>query len=670
MWRTIASGALAALAALGAQAPPLAAQEPSLEELQDLERILDQPVQVASKRTQRLKEAPADVTVLRGQDLLELGYRTLGDALGGVLGMRTNQDRAYTGLGVRGLYVLGDQNTRVLILLDGHALNSAAEVGSSKIGEDFGIPMDQVERIEIIRGPASSLYGNNAFLGMVNVVTREPARRPAGGLLTLTRDSRSLSGVDGTVGGSAGAGAWQATLSGMQRRGSPTQFPELGPWVLPGGLDREERQSAYLRFSGPEWSVAGYTLDRTQFLAPAPFNSVVGSDQNRYRNRLSFADARCSPSFGPVETLFRLYGDRNEFSSGFAYDGVRQPGTSGRFGEDDPNWSLGLEIQARVRLGPSVLLTAGQEQSWQHYGSTAGIAPALVTTQVRHRVSDSYLQADWTVSETLTATLGFQESVWTVDSADLNVAGGPVAFAPGSLRGGTPRAALVWQPTAVDIFKALYGGGYRNPTIFERYYTDISTFVANPGLRPERIGTLQGMWVRVWPSGLQSQLSASRSVWRHLVAEVDLGGGQQQYQNDPGALVGTALEAELQGHWGGWGVYGQAGLYRWSEAGRRFPDSTGTQGALRVTRRWAPWSASAELRFVGPRQGPPGVADAPAATVLRLSGRWQGRRIWLRGALEDAGQARRVDLVATDYSPVTRMAADGRTFFLTVGVPF
>jgi hypothetical protein len=64
------------------------------------------------------------------------------------------------------------------------------------------------------------------------------------------------------------------------------------------------------------------------------------------------------------------------------------------------------------------------------------------------------------------------------------------------------------------------------------------------------------------------------------------------------------------------------------------------------------------------------VADAPAATVLRLASRWEGRRCWVRAVLEDAGQARRVDLVATDYDPITRMPADGRTLLLTVGVPF
>ena len=291
MWRTIVLGALVL---------PLAAQDPSLEELQDLQRLLEQPVQVASKRTQRLKEAPADVTVLRGPDLLELGYRTLGDALGGVLGLRSNQDRAYTGLGVRGLYVLGDQNTRVLILLDGHPLNSPAEVGSSKIGEDFGVPLDLVERIEIVRGPASSLYGNNAFLGLVNVVTREPA---AGGLAEATLGSRGLAGLDGAVGGGLGAGRWQVILSGMQRRGSRTAFPELGGAgaALPAELDREEAQSAYLRSMGPGWSLSAGVSSRTQGLASAPFNATLGSPGNRYRNRLSFGDARWTPGFGPVE---------------------------------------------------------------------------------------------------------------------------------------------------------------------------------------------------------------------------------------------------------------------------------------------------------------------------------------------------------------------------------
>jgi len=292
-------------------------------------------------------------------------------------------------------------------------------------------------------------------------------------------------------------------------------------------------------------------------------------------------------------------------------------------------------------------------------------------TQIRHQSTNAYLQAEWTPTETVTATLGLQRAAWTVTSAQVDLDGTTTVYPRNTLSGTTPRLALVWQPSPVDILKALYGGGYRNPTLFEAYYSDLGTFVANPQLMPERISTLQGIWVRSWPSGLQTQLSASRSWWHHLVEAIDLGGGMQQFQNaDQNTLVGTALEAEGQGRWGAWSCYGQAGLYRWEEAGQRFADSATGQASLRLTRRWRSWSASAEVRYVGARPGPDGVAGVPAATVLRLASRWEGPRCWLRATVEDAGQARPTDLVAVDYLPITRMFADGRTFFLTVGVPF
>jgi iron complex outermembrane receptor protein len=628
-------------------------------------------VQVASKRIQRLKEAPADVSVLRGQDLQDLGYRTLGDALGGVLGFRTNQDRTYTGLGVRGLYVLGDQNSRVLVLLDGHALNSPAEVGSGKAGEDFGIPLDLVERIEIVRGPASAIYGNNAFLGMVNVVTREPGAKPLGGQVLATGSSRGLGGLDGVAGGTSGRLHWQALVSGLRRAGSETRFPELGTGTLPASLDREDRQSAYLKLSGPGWSFSGFSVRRRQRLASAPFNATIGSRGNDFENRLSFGDLRLTPRFGNVETLFRLYGDTNEFRGSLDYDGTRQAGVLGRFSESDPDRSLGLEAQVRARLGSSLLLTLGQEGSWHHYDSQGGISPDLASIRVRYRLGSSYLQAEWSPADSFTATAGLQLSVFSVASASqANALHGTVGYPANTWTGITPRLALVWQPTAVDILKALYGGGYRNPTLFESYYSDLTSILPNPGLEPERISTLQTFWVRNWNTGIQSQLSVSRSWWRHLVDSRDLGGGFQQFVNDPGRLDGYALEGELQARWGYWVGYAQVGVYRWEQEGRPFPDAARMQGALRLTRHWQSLSCSAEIRQVGAREGGAGGAGAAAAATLRLAARWQGAGWWLRGTVEDAGQGRRTDLVADDYRPITRMPGDGRTLYLTVGLPF
>src|SRR5664279_407430 len=169
MTRTILTSLMASLVA-GAAFAQEAKQDPpkDVNVTAELSEILNtDQMSAASKKMQDTASAPADVVVLRSSELQALGYRTLDDALGGVVGFRTNEDHAYQGMAVRGLYVLGDQNTRILVLLDGHALNSPAEVGSSKVGQDFGLPMELVDHIEIVRGPASSLYGNNAFMALV-----------------------------------------------------------------------------------------------------------------------------------------------------------------------------------------------------------------------------------------------------------------------------------------------------------------------------------------------------------------------------------------------------------------------------------------------------------------------------------------------------------------------
>jgi len=643
----------------------LPGQEPGGEDLSDLKAALDRPIAAASKRLQQLKEAPADATVLTSLELQELGYRTLGDALEGVLGFRTNRDRAYQGLGVRGLYVLGDQNTRVLVMLDGHALNGPAEVGSSKVGEDFGIPLDFVERIEVIRGPASSLYGNNAFLGMINVVTRPKPDRTTVEALAQASDSGGMA-LDARLGGTLGTTGWDLMVSGFRRSGSETRFPELQAAELPGELDREQRQSTYLRLKGQGWSFSGYAMGRDQHLSSAPFQTQIGSSAAVYSNRLAFGDLRIEPVFGSMETLVRIFGDWNQFGATYAYDGLRLPGSVGLYHETDPDRGLGLELQARVPLGPSLYVTVGSEHQWHQYHGTGGIDPDLVRTEVRHEVDNTYLQAEWRVLEDLDAVAGLQQATWSVRAASSDT-GVRNEYPASSLSGITPRFSLIWRPTGVDILKVLYGGGYRNPTIFERYYTDGLSFQENTELRPERIESLQGIWASLWPLGLRTQLSWTHSKWTRLIQPMSVGGGFQQFQNQGPEILGRALEGELQGNWPGWSAYVQAGVYDWSQAGVDLPNTARVQAAARLTRRWQGWSASAEIRHLGSRNNDPAGVAVPASTRLRASVRRDWTRAWLRLSVEEVGTSRRQDLVASDYDPIQKMPWDGSVFRLTLG---
>ena len=86
-------------------------------------------------------------------------------------GFFVTYDRNYQYLGVRGFNRPGDYDTRILLLVDGHRLNDNV-YESAAIGTESPIDVDLIDRVEIIRGPSSSLYGTNAFFGVINVITK------------------------------------------------------------------------------------------------------------------------------------------------------------------------------------------------------------------------------------------------------------------------------------------------------------------------------------------------------------------------------------------------------------------------------------------------------------------------------------------------------------------
>ena len=128
----------------------------------------------ASDRLQPVTEVPSSVTIVTADEISRYGYRTLADILRGVRGFYVTDDRNYSYVGARGFNRPGDYSTRVLLLVNGHRVNDNV-YDQASVGAEFGIDAAMFERVEIIRGPASSLYGTNALFAIVNVVTRTGA---------------------------------------------------------------------------------------------------------------------------------------------------------------------------------------------------------------------------------------------------------------------------------------------------------------------------------------------------------------------------------------------------------------------------------------------------------------------------------------------------------------
>lgn len=177
-------GLLLPLAALGAEEADYQVSAPSkgydLDSLRAMD--LDQLMQIeitTTKSGQTAEEAPAVVEVVTREEIGQYGYRTVGEALRQIPGFAIVDDHLNTNVGVRGFYAEPGSGSEILKVMINGQPTSFRSLQANTFGQEL-IPIDAVERIEIIRGPASTLYGANAFLGVVNIITRDPSRWDAG----------------------------------------------------------------------------------------------------------------------------------------------------------------------------------------------------------------------------------------------------------------------------------------------------------------------------------------------------------------------------------------------------------------------------------------------------------------------------------------------------------
>lgn len=210
--------ALALFAAL-----PFAAAADTASDADTQARSLDTVVVTAAGFEQKLVDAPASISVLSREDLEERRYINLAQALADVEGIDINQGTGKTGglnISIRGM-----PSEYTLILIDGRRQNNSGDITPNGFGEtstSFMPPMSAIERIEVIRGPMSTLYGSDAMGGVVNIITR---RVPAtwGGSVSLNHTIQENRDYGETSGSSAYfAGPVVEDLLGLAVRGSVT----------------------------------------------------------------------------------------------------------------------------------------------------------------------------------------------------------------------------------------------------------------------------------------------------------------------------------------------------------------------------------------------------------------------------------------------------------------
>src|SRR6187402_1242121 len=318
----VARTAAVALAYLLAAPLPAASQSLSDLSLEDLMQIDAGQVFGASERLQPSIEAPASVSFVTAQEIHRYGYRTLADILRSVRGMYVTNDRNFSFIGARGFGKPGDYNSRILLLINGHRVNDNI-FGQAEIGAEFGLDPATFERVEIIRGPASSLYGDSAFFAVVNVITRTGAAMD-GTETTIeagtlgTRLVRSSTGHQLSNGVDVALSATYEHSDGVSRLFFPVFNTPMTNNGIAEDLDSEGTKQLYGRLGVHGLTVTTMFGTRRRVVPTAStgtqFNQQIWPEQTTDRHGL--LDVDYGRSFGDTRLTVRASYDR------FSYAGV------------------------------------------------------------------------------------------------------------------------------------------------------------------------------------------------------------------------------------------------------------------------------------------------------------------------------------------------------------
>lgn len=518
-------------------------------------------VSIATGQQQSLKSAPSVATVITARDIAGMGALEVDDALRAVPGLyvgRTTGRNASLHL-MRGIGTGSPITAQVLVLLNGVPFNNMYQ--GDKVASWRALPVDNISRIEVIRGPGSALYGADAYAGVINIITKSAAE------------------IDGTeVGVRAGS------------------FNTWDSWTQHGGKIGPIDVAAYLRVGGSEGFKRNINAD-AQTRNDVRFNTHASMAPGDTDTSYDAIDGNINLSYGNWR-LRSNYSRRDHIGFGTGTNSALVAGAGARpesiltdLSWNDPSlaqdWGAGFSasyhhyaytfpdnlmlLPPGARLGAATF-PAGQiggPNQWERNyrmsafanytgfnshnlrfgighdnlslyaartyknftinpnGSVTYTGPVTDYTAIQphirphdREVTYAYVQDEWKFAKDWTLTAGIRRDMYSDFGGTTN-----------------PRAALVWEATYDLTAKLMYGRAFRAPAFVELYSIN-PVANGNPGLQPETIQTLEA--ALSWKP--QSNAEINLNVYKYTMKDIIRLAGTT-YQNS-GIQDGHGMELE------------------------------------------------------------------------------------------------------------------------------
>lgn len=476
------------------------------------EPVMIEQVQVTGSRlAEDIRDVPTPTYVLTREEIQKSGVMNIQEALAripGVMGLTNGASATYSkGVSIRGL------NTEVLLLVDGAPMMNASYGTGSVMGSPFdlrSIQLDLVERIEVVKGASSALYGSNAAGGVINVITRKGTKESGA---SLKLEGGNVEWFRGSVRGTAYLTSMDASVTVGYTR---TQEGDVDIRLLPDGThDRatDFRGNDYtFRFDKGPWSFVG---DWGDYESKWDYTNLwMGTlDQNKQENDYS----RFLLNYNDGVSAGRIYYQTNERK---AFDLA----SSGISEYDDTAWGAAFNRRQELFGMPMVWGVDWRRETSEYTNRDNPWGNDIPYDLTRDGFAP-YVEFSVPLGE-LTFDVGLRYEYWDVDDGD-------------NVSELVPRFSLNWESPGGQLWYFTAGKFFSMPSFYQIFCPTRSMGSPNPNLKPEK----------GWSYDLGFKDLRARHPWSVGVFYMEMD-DRIRYESDPVSWIGQYINLDKYRAWG------------------------------------------------------------------------------------------------------------------------
>lgn len=506
----------------------------------DLQSLLDDIVVSASKHKETLEEAPANVFIITREMINNYGFQSIGEALSIVPGIYTTDNYTLMQVGVRGVSFFGDWNSRVMVLVDGRPTNE--QYGGTSSLDVSGVDINNIDRIEIIKGPSSTLYGSNAFLGIVNLITHVPSSNGINVGSSYNHKIDQKGGHFSLFHHFENGLSIHSTASFVDRGGNDILFREFSNLSDPdlltldadgyyqfyldtagftGGVSHKKNTlrnySSHNKISWHNFSLTLHYSHQDNGIPGTAWGSLFNRSENEFRERHHYVDLSYARQMNENLNLSaRLSYDYYKWGDYILYN------YNSLLGSPDylpgPYWLdleydkfITSEVKLFANLGEKNTIIAGGEVQFHQISQEAGEADAtgeiieqnIIAPDVwenKGQIYNVFIQDEHRFSDKLKVVGGLHFNYYSYTTGRV-----------------VPKGAVIFSPYKSGTYKFIASQGFRSPTFYELTYDDASYYLSNANLKPELVTSYELISTHQFAYGISLDVAANQSYFTDLI---------------------------------------------------------------------------------------------------------------------------------------------------------